>query len=255
MKTKFISTSDPEYGKKLAKIILDGGIVGAIWGHHLYILACNGLDINAVTKLNKLKERSSNQVCAIAGAIEEIEEFVDLKETKGLMSTAKKVKVAPLEYIELLFRKFPLLIEFAHNERAPKSAVAINERGNSVWIGGHLGDKFYTNLITEARNLRSEGEPIVIVGSSLNLHGDSTLTVRDLEKTIKDFGNKIDALAVHHRADQLKRLSFSLSSSVISFLTVTPTLLRIGSTRFDTLRKYIPDLKLAENVVRIKRTV
>lgn len=253
MKTEYIRISDTNYAKEVVNILLKGGIAGVTWGHHLYILACNAYDLKAVAKMNKLKERPPTQVCAIAGEIKEIEEFVDIKKSKGLLFASRKFNMTPLEYTELLFKKFPLLIEFARNRHAPKSATFMNERGDSVWLGGHISDQFYSKLIVEARNLRKNGKQIVIVGSSLNLRGENTLTVKELDKVKKYFDQKIDVIAIHHKAEKLKKLKFTTSSSVVSFLAEYPTLLRLGSVRAETLKKYIPGLVLSKDMTNTRK--
>ena len=253
MKAKLLKTSDPKHSETLANIMLKGGIVGALWGHHLYFLACNACDVKAVERMNKVKGRPKSQVFASPGAAHEAQEFADFKKSKGLVNSARKMRMSEKAYIELLFKKFPLAVELFAKENAPSSVAFATKDGKTIWIAGHSTDKNYTKLLEHVRNLRKSGKNIVFAGTSLNLRGDNTLTVRQLDKVIEDFGEKIDAIAIHPGEKSLKKLKYSTSSSAVSFTGAKPKLLRLGCTKITTLKKYIPDLQIPSKLLSTRR--
>lgn len=233
---------DPSHHKSLAQIMLSGGVVGSIWGHHLYFLACNAFDPRAVARMNGIKGRRSDQILVSPGAVEEAEEFADIKKSKGLINASKKVGLLPLEYLEFLFKKFPLGVELYANGSAPSSVTFTTPNGKTIWIAAHMGDKNYSRFLETVRNLRKTGKKIIFAGTSLNLKGENTLTVKEFDKVLADFGDKLDAIAFHPKGKELKKLKFSTSSSVVSFIGKRPKLLRLGCIKIKTLQKYIPDL-------------
>lgn len=236
--------TQPKHHQALADILSKGGIVGAIWGHHLYFLACNACDVDAVKRMNRLKGRAEDQVFACPGAIEEAEEFADIKRSQGLIIAARKMKMKPLKYLEFLYRKFPLGVELYASEKAPSSVTFATDFGKTIWIAGHMADKNYSKLLETVRNLRRSGKNIVFAGTSLNLKGDDTLTVKEFDEVISHFGDKIEALSVHPKGKSLKKLRYSTSCSVVSLINKRPKLLRLGCTKISTLKKYIPDLQV-----------
>lgn len=241
-KAQLISISHPKHHQTLTRIMLRGGIVGTLWGHHLYFLACNACDIKAVKRMNIIKDRSPDQVFVSPGAVEEVQEFADIKRSRGLINASKKKGMKPLEYIEFLFKKFPLGVELYANDKVPDSVAFVTKNGKTIWIAGHMADKNYSKLLEAVRNLRRAGKNMVFAGTSLNLKGYNTLTVRQFDKVIKDFSDKVDVISVHPNADSLKRVRYATSCSVISFIDKRPQILRVGCTPLNTLKKYIPEL-------------
>lgn len=253
MKANLIETTHPKYAKNLAEIMLKGGIVGAIWGHHLYFLACNACNTLAVTRMNRIKGRSDTQVFASPGAVEEAEEFADFKKSKGLIFSSSKMDMSPKNYLEFLFKKFPLAVELIANRKAPESVTFATKNGKTIWIAAHMADKTYSKFLEAVRDLRKSGKKIVFAGSSLNLKGDNTLTVKEFGKVIADFGEKIEAISLHPKRKTLKKLKFSTSSSVVSFVNSKPQLLRLGCSSPEVLKKYIPDLQIPKNLKITRR--
>lgn len=244
MKARIIKSSDPKHTETLANIMLSGGIVGALWGHHLYFLACNACDLNAVRKMNRIKGRSENQIFASPGAVEEAEEFANFKKSKALIITSKKLKMSPGEYLEFLFKKFPLAVELYAKINVPKTVTFATKGGNTIWIAGHMADKVYSKFLDKVRKLRRGGKKILFAGTSLNLKGDNTLTVKQFDKVVDDFGGKIDAILKHPYDSSLKKLKYSTSASAVSLTGDKPKLLRLGCTNLKTLIKYIPELQI-----------
>lgn len=248
MRAKLIDITHPKHAQNLAEIMLAGGVVGAIWGHHLYFLACNACDNLAVARMNKIKGRPKEQVFVSPGAVEEAEEFGDLEKSKGLLIAAKQTSMNPPYYLKFLFKKFPLGVELFANGKAPDSVTFATDKGKTIWIAAHMGDKVYSKFLEEVRKLRRSGKKIIFAGTSLNLRGDNTLTVKDFDKVIEDFGEKVDGLAFHPRGGKLKKLRFSTSCSVVSFIYDSPKLLRVGCTGVKSLQKYIPGLEIPGNL-------
>lgn len=241
-KAQLIPTSHPKYHQTLAQILLKGGIVGALWGHHLYFLACNACDTKAVKRMNLVKGRAEDQVFVAPGAIEEAEEFADIKKSRGLSNASKKIGMEPLKYLEFLFKKFPLGVELYAKNSAPSSVTFATKNGKTIWIAGHMADRSYSLLLQTVRSLRRAGKNIVFAGTSLNLKGQDTLTVRQMDKVLKYFSDKIDAISLHPNSDKLKKVKYSTSCSVVSFIKEHPQVLRVGCTPISTLQKYIPEL-------------
>ena len=241
-KARKIEFTHPEHAKTLANIMLKGGIVGAIWGHHLYFLACNACNLDAVKRMNKIKGRSEDQVFVSPGAVDEAEEFADIKRSKGLIFASHKKGMTPTKYLEFLYKRFPLGVELYANDKAPSTITFATDRGRTIWIAGHMNDKIYSKFLTTVRTLRRAGKNIVFAGTSLNLRGDNTLTVKQLDKVIEDFEDKIDAISVNPNASKLKKLRYTTSCSVVSFVGSKPKLLRVGCTSVPILKKYIPGL-------------
>ena len=253
MRAKLIEITHPKHSETMAEILLQGGIIGAIWGHHLYFLACNGFDKKAVARMNQIKGRPKTQVFASPGAVEEAEEFVDFKKSTALIYTSQKMNMTPRAYLEFLYQKFPLAVELYANSKVPPGITFATENGKTIWIAGHMRDKTYSKLLSAVRNLREQGKKVIFAGTSLNLKGDNTLTVKELDKVVADFGGKIDAIAVHPNYKNLKKLRFSTSSSVVSFIGEQPLLKRIGCTGLNTLKKYIPDLQIDQNLTSTRK--
>lgn len=253
MQAKLVEITNPKHGETLADVILKGGVVGALWGHHLYFLACNAWDKKAVERMNEIKGRDKTQVFASPGSHEEAEEFADINKNKALRTASKKMGMKPLQYIEFLFKKFPLAIELFANKNAPPAVTFSTKKGKNIWIAGFAADKIYREFLDAVRNLRRNGETVVFAGTSLNLKGDNTLTVRDFDKVTRDFGNKVNALSVHPKANTLKKLKFSTSSSAVSFTSEKPKILRLGATSINTLKKYIPDLQVPVSISKTRR--
>lgn len=237
----------------MAEILLQGGIVGAIWGHHLYFLCCNGFNKKAVARMNQIKGRPKNQVFASPGAVEEAEEFADFKKSKALLWAARQTKMSPRDYLKFLYQKFPLAIELYANSKVPSSLTFATKTGKTIWIAGHMRDKTYSKLLSAVRNLRKKGKKVIFAGTSLNLRGDNTLTVRELDKAVMDFGEKIDAIAFHPNYKNLKKLRYATSSSVVSFIGERPILKRLGCSSVATLKKYIPGLEIGEDLTTTRK--
>lgn len=253
MKAKLIEVSDLKHAETLANILLEGGVVGALWGYHLYFLACNAFDQKATARMNKIKGRNKLQVLASPGAVEEAEEFAQLQNCRALNFTSKKMGMSPKTYLEFLFKKFPIAVELFANSSAPSTVTFATKDGNTIWIAAHSADKNYSKFLVAVRTLRRSGKNIVFAGTSMNLKGENTLTIRDFDKVIKDFGEKLDAIAVHQKNGKIKKLKFSTSSSVVSFIGNSPKLLRLGAASVVTLKKYIPDLQIPENISTTRR--
>ena len=252
-KAALINLTDSGHSKTLAEILANGGIVGAIWGHHLYFLACNACDIDAVTRMNSLKNRPSTQTLVSPGAIEDAEELADLNKCPALLTAAQKKDMDPASYLEFLFKKFPLGVELMAKSDVPGTLTFSTDKGKTIWIAAHMGDKNYSKLLKEVRDLRRNGKKVIFAGTSLNIKGTDTLTVNQLDKVIEDFGENIDAISVHPGEKKLKRLNFNTSCSVVSFINEKPTLLRIGCTKISTLKKYIPELVVPDGVASTKK--
>ncbi|TSC64656.1 MAG: Uncharacterized protein G01um101493_70 [Microgenomates group bacterium Gr01-1014_93] len=253
MKARLIDISHPKHAQTMAQIMLNGGIVGAIWGHHLYFLACNACNLKAVARMNGIKNRPKNQVFVSPGAVEEAQEFGDFEKSKALIWASRKLNLAPIKYLEFLFKKFPLGVELIANGKAPSSVTFTTKKGKTIWIAAHMGDKNYSKFLDEVRSLRKSGKKIIFAGTSLNLRGDNTLTVKDFDKVMEDFGDKVDGLSVHSRGGSLKKLRFSTSCSVVSFIHDKPKLLRVGCTKHKTLQKYIPGLEINDNLLYTRK--
>lgn len=241
------------HNKTLAQILLKGGVVGAIWGHHLYFLACNAYSQKAVWRMNKIKGRPQAQVFASPGAVEEAEEFADFQKCKALAFAAKKMKMTPRDYIASLYKKFPITLELFAKDNIPSSVTFAKEHGKTIWIAGHMADRSYSKLLETVRKLRGQGRKIIFAGTSLNIRGNKTLTVREFDKVVEYFGRKLEAISVHPRASSLKKLRYSVSSSVISFIDKRPVLKRLGSTNIDTLKKYVPGLLIPPKISSTRR--
>lgn len=253
-KARLINITDPNHHNILAEILLEGGVIGTIWGYHLYFLACNACDEKAVGRMNLIKGRSEGQVCVSPGSVEEVEEFADLQKNSALLYAAKKMNMQPLEYIKFLYNKFPIAFEFYAKENTPSTLTFMKPEGKTIWIAGHIGDKIYSSLLSVVRNLRRNGKAIVFAGTSMNIKGDNTLTVKQLDKIIEDFGDKLDAISVYPKASKLRALKYSTSSSVVSFTSRDPKLLRVGNTSVNTIRKYIPGLQIPIQVNKTRKT-
>lgn len=252
-KAVLINLSDPNHSKTLAEILINGGVVGSIWGHHLYFLACNACDPKAVAKMNSLKNRSVSQTFVSPGAVEDAEELSDFNKCNALLKTSQKMGMEPKKYLEFLFKKFPIGVELFAKDNVPNSLTFATEKGKTIWIAAHMGDKNYSKLLTEVRNLRKNGKKVIFAGTSLNLKGANTLTVNQLDKVLNDFGHNLDAISVHPKEKKLKRLKFNTSCSVISFISSKPKLLRLGCTNIKTLNKYIPGLEIPSNISNTRK--
>jgi tRNA A37 threonylcarbamoyladenosine synthetase subunit TsaC/SUA5/YrdC len=253
-KAKLINLSDPEHYNIMAQILLDGGVVGAIWAHHLYFLAGNAFDKEAVKKINQIKGRPVDQVLASPGSVEEAEELADFKKCEGLLYAAKKMKMTPKQYLEFLFRKYPLAVELYSKDDAPTSITLATEKGRTIWIAAHMTDKSYANLLGSVRKLRRGGNSIFFAATSLNLTGENTLTVKDFDTVLAQFGQKLNAISIFPNSDKLKKLKYATSSSAVSFIYKRPKLIRIGATSITSLKKYIPDLETDSNVPTTRKT-
>ena len=253
MRAKLIKITHLKSSETMAEILCHGGIVGAIWGHHLYFLACNACNKKAVARMNQIKGRPKNQVFASPGAVEEAEEFADFKKSKALIFASQKMNMTPRTYLEFLYRKFPLAVELYANSKVPPSITFVTKTGKTIWIAGHMRDKTYSKLLGAVRNLRKKGKKIIFAGTSLNLRGDNTLTVKEFDRVVTDFGDKVDALAVYPNYKTLKKLCYATSSSVVSFIGKRPELKRLGCSTIETLKKYIPNLEVSSNVTSTRK--
>lgn len=252
-KLNLIDITHPKHSERLAEILLNGGVVGAIWGHHLYFLACNACDSRAVARMNSIKGRPKGQVFASPGAVEEAEEFSDFKKNQALLWASKQMKMTPRGYLTYLYRKFPLAVELYANNKAPSAVTFATDSGKTIWIAGHMGDRVYSKFLEVVRSLRKSGHRVVFAGTSLNLPGENTLTVKQLDQVIANFEDKIDAISVHPNADKLKKLRYATSCSAVSFIGSKPRLLRVGCTSLSTLKKYIPGLIIPEEIRSTRR--
>lgn len=245
MPARIIDITHPDHSNILTDVLASGGVVASLWGHHLYYLACNAFDGSAVQKLNAIKGRPADQILAMPGLSEEALEFTDARTNQVLKHTAKKAGMSPEQYIHFLYASFPIAMEFRANEKAPTSTTFVAGTQKTIWIIGHARDRRYAHLIETVRSLRNNGKSIVLAGTSLNLTGGKTLTVKNEKVAIDTFGDKVDILSVHPNARSLKKLRFTASSTVISFTHDRPLVLRLGVTPLKTLAKYIPGIKLS----------
>lgn len=236
-----VDLSDPDHDKNISGVLLAGGIAGLLWAHSsLYFLVCNALDQEAVQKLNRIKGRPVDQTFASPGSVVEAEEFADLNATLGLQLAAREMREPVSGYVEDLYRRFPLIIEFRAKKSAPKSVT----KRETIWIAGHEADEGYAKFLSHVRSLRvREGKSIVLAGTSCNFSGDKTLTVHETEKVIANFRGRIDILSFVPREARPLELPYSASASVISFINQRPKVLREGAVSVSTLEKYIPRLQ------------
>lgn len=246
-KAKLINITDPKHHEKMAVIMLKGGVVGSLWGHHLYFLACNAHNKNAVKRLNEIKGRPENQVLASPGGIAEAEEYSDLESNTGLIYAAKYFNKTPKEYLRYLYNQFPLAVELYANQKAPTTVTHQLEKGKTIWIVGHTADPFYMGFLESVRNFRKIGHNITFAGTSMNLSGENTLTVKEYDLLLKQFGNSVDAISVHPETGMLTETKYGTSSSAVSFIHEKPLLLRLGATPIEELKKFIPDLQIPES--------
>lgn len=253
MKASLLNLNDPNHHQTLAQILADGGVVGSIWGHHLYFLACNACDTKAVTRMNLLKGRPKDQTFVSPGAVEDAQELADFKKCPSLLEAAQKMGLTPKAYLKFLFKKFPLGVELMAKPSVPSSLTFSTDKGKTIWIAAHMRDKSYSKLLSTVRDLRKNGKKVIFAGTSLNLKGLNTLTVNQLDQVIKDFGQSLDAISVHPQEKKLKRLSFNTSCSVVSFIHQKPTLLRVGCTNIKTLKRYIPELEVSKNLASTRK--
>ncbi len=251
---KLLNLADSDHHTQMAQAMLKGGVVGAIWGHHLYFMACNAFDKSAVEKMNSIKNRPRDQIFASPGAVDEAEEFANLNKCPALKKTAKKMGLEPAQYLEYLFKKFPLAVELYAKKGIPSTVTFTTDKGRTIWIAAHMRDRNYQGLLSQVRDLRRKGNKIMFAGTSLNLKGENTLTVKDETKVLKHFRNKLSAISLHPYGKKLKRLNFTTSSSVVSFIHSKPRLLRLGNTSFRILKKYIPDLEVSSNLTRTRKS-
>lgn len=252
-KAKILDITHPDHHKTLADIVLNGGVVGTIWGYHLYFLACNAYDNKAVARMNLIKGRPKTQVLVSPGGAEDAKEFANLKKSKALVLSAKSQGMEPVEYLNFLFKKFPLGVELFAQKNAPSSITKKTGKGKTIWFAGHEGDKTYSKLLEIARSERANGQQIIFAGSSLNLKGDNTMTVNQMDEVIKIFSDKIDLLSILPKAKTLKKVKYSTSCSAVSFIGDRPKLLRLGCTSIKTLKKYIPDLQIESGLTYTKK--
>lgn len=237
-----ISIFDAQHAKKAAEAVLNHGVIGSVWAHHLYYLACNAWSREAVNRLNQLKGRPLNQVLASPGNMEDILELADLQGTRGLKQSADIFGRDPESFLNLLTLKYPIMLILKAKNNLPPSIVSDNPAGKVIWIASYQGDRVYRNFLTEVRQLRKKGEKIILAGSSLNKNQEKTLTVKEYQQVEDNFGDELDFLSVHPGHSEIKKLRFSASATVIDFTSVSPTLKRVGSVSWDKLKKYIPNL-------------
>lgn len=252
-RARLIEITHPQHHQTLAQILLEDGIVGTIWGYHLYFLTCNAFSKQAVARMNQLKNRPPSQVLASPGAVEEAEEFADIKGSKGLEYAASKMGRTPLKYLEFLYHKFPLGVELRAKKSAPQAVTLATKEGKNIWIAGHLADKSYSQLLAAVRGLRRQGKKIAFAGTSLNLMGGNTLTVKQFDQVVAHFGDKIDAISIHPQAKNLKKVRYATSCSAVSFIGKKPRVLRVGATSIATLKKYIPGLEVPDHLPSTKK--
>lgn len=252
-KARLFNQNHPKHHLYLSQILLKGGLIGAVWGHHLYFLACNAYDNKAVSRLNRIKNRPETQVLASPGSSDEAEEFSDLNQNKALVKIATTLNLTPKQYIKFLFNKFPLAIELLSNNKAPDSITQKHPQGKTIWIIGYEKDKFYNKFLESVRIKRKNGIKVVFAGSSLNITGNNTMTIKQTEEVIRVFGPHLDAISIHPRYKEIRKIQFSSSSSAVSFINDRPKLLRLGTTPIKTLQKYIPNLEIPRNFAKTRK--
>lgn len=246
-KAKIINITDLNHHEKMALIMLQGGVIGSLWGHHLYFLACNAHNQKAVKRLNQIKNRPENQVLASPGGVEEALEYSDLEKNSGLVYAAGKMDKTPAEYLKYLYSQFPLAIELWANDNAPSTVSHNLEQGKTIWIVGHNADPYYDSFLKTIREFRKIGYNLTFAGTSMNKSGENTLTVLDYDLLIEQFADLVDAISIHPKNGKITEIKYGTSSSAVSFIDKTPKLLRLGATPIEELQKFIPDLQIPEN--------
>ncbi|MDO4742600.1 MAG: L-threonylcarbamoyladenylate synthase [bacterium] len=212
MLTKQLSVSHEHLDASIqtaAQILKNGGLV-AIPTETVYGLAANALDEEAVKKIFSAKGRpQDNPLIVHASSLKVIEKLV-----KEIPPAAKKCAEA--------FWPGPFTMVLPKSDIIP----------NTVCAGlDTVAVRIPKNNITQKLLAASQ---LVLAAPSANISGSPSPTT--FEHVLNDLDGKIDAVLMGERC------AVGVESTVVTFATNPPRLLRPGGITIEQLREFIPDL-------------
>lgn len=201
---------------RVCKILKNGGTV-AIPTETVYGLAANTFDEAAVAKIFTAKGRpQDNPLIVHVSDMEMLKQVAESVPEKAQMC-AEAFWPGPFTMVLPRGKKIPASVS------AGLDTVAVRMPSNKI---AH-------------EIIKTSGLPLA--APSANLSGSPSPTTA--EHVIKDLDGKIDAIVLSEKAD------VGIESTVVTFCTDPPRLLRPGGITVEMLKKYIPELVIDKAVL------
>ncbi|HHU84154.1 MAG TPA: threonylcarbamoyl-AMP synthase [Clostridiales bacterium] len=216
MNTLILSPAEPEWEKKAAIILKNGGLV-AIPTETVYGLAANALDEKAVKSIYKAKGRPSDNPLIVH--ISEIDELYPL------------VKYVPQEALDLAnkFWPGPLTIILPKTDIVPYVTS-----GNLDTVAVRMPSNEIARQV-----IKIAGVPLA--APSANISGLPSPT--SFEHVFDDLNGRIDAIVDGGDC------AVGIESTVITLATDVPTVLRPGGISVEELREVLGEVKIDDSVL------
>ncbi len=220
MKTERLSVMNVKSDKatllRACEILKNGGLV-AIPTETVYGLAANAYNVNAVANIFKAKGRpQDNPLIVHISGMDMLKDLVEDIPKKALECAEK-------------FWPGPLTMVLKRTERVPKE------------VSAGLSTVAVRMPLNEVARAIIENSGLPLAAPSANLSGSPSPTCA--EHVLADLDGKIDAVVVSDKAE------VGVESTVITFCSDPPRLLRPGGVTLEQLREVLPDIVVDKAVL------
>lgn len=218
---------------EVAQVVEEGGIVVFPWGkleRRCLAFMCDSADQRAISRINRIKTRPDNQVLAVNGYPQLIEEIARIEDSRPLVASAKRLGVKPVEVLRRTMSRGAVSFIFRARKGVPATVTEEVDGDRTMMVAGEIdgsGFDFYTELI---RHLHRRN--IITAGSSANRTKSETYHVFEQERAYQDLGRDVDMFVYHDPLPLRPLYAFNLESCSTFDMTVdsdTPRVVRFGS--------------------------
>lgn len=252
IKSKKIHPS-PHSIKLVADIVEKGGIVVFPWGkleRKSLAIMCDSDNKEACRRINRIKNRTANQVLAINGYPELIPDVAKIENSEPLKAAAKRLGVDLIEILSSVMKIGTVSFIFEAREGLPEVVTIKSGNKKTVMIAGEIDDSkdydFYTELIKHLHKRK-----IITAGSSANRKTSGTFHLFQQEQAYKDLASDIDLFVYHSPLPKKPLHALNLESCTCFNMMVqedVPEVVRFGSVHPSRFKKVFGAYTIAKNV-------
>lgn len=227
---------------EVAQVVEEGGIAVFPWGkleRRCLAFMCDSADGRATSRINKIKARPPDQVLAVNGYPQLIEEIARIEDSRPLMTAAKRLGVKPVEVLRRTMSRGAVSFVFRARKGVPDTVTEEVDGGRTVMVAGEIEDgsgfDFYTELI---RHLHRRN--IITAGSSVNRTKSGTYHVFEQKEAHQVLGKDVDIFVYHNPLPRRPPYAFNLESCSTFDMIVdsdTPQVVRFGSVHPSRFRE------------------
>jgi len=244
--------------KKAADIVIAGGLIVFPWGNlerKCFAFMCDSKNVKACQRLNSIKTRSKNQVLAVNGYPELIQDIAKIEKSQPLMAAAKRLGIDPVKVLEMCMKAGAISFIFEARGHLPKTVTQKNGYKITVMVAGEIDYRsdfdFYTELV---KYLHLKG--ITTAGSSANRTQEGTNYLFEQEKVFDDLIRDIDLFVYHDPLPKKPLYAINLESCTTFNMMVEgeyPEVFRFGSVHPDRFKKIFGNYTISDKAKYLPR--